>query len=218
MTNHLYVIDTDILNDESVFCKQYEIMTEHRKKKIDSFCFLKDKKLSLGAGILLREVFIREKILLNDADIYYNKNEKPYIKVKKDFYFNISHSGKYAVCAVSNRNIGVDIEKWQHFEEGVIEYIYLSDEIKSAALYPGSPERYYTKLWTIKESVMKYYGTGLSLEPQKITINSEDPIKVSCEEFDTSALYFKQYEIPGYFITVCSEYPVFSECIEWINI
>ena len=53
MENHLYAIRTDILSDTELFRQWYEVMPQDRRKKIDSFRFDKDKRLSLGAGILL---------------------------------------------------------------------------------------------------------------------------------------------------------------------
>ena len=36
---------------------------------------------------------------------------KPFVAEREDVFFNISHSGVYVVCAVSDGEIGVDIEK-----------------------------------------------------------------------------------------------------------
>ena len=43
-------------------------------------------------------------------DIFYNENRKPYVK-NNPIYFNISHSGEYIVCVVSDKEIGVDIQE-----------------------------------------------------------------------------------------------------------
>ena len=36
---------------------------------------------------------------------------KPYIPALPDMHFNISHSGRWIVCAVDSKPIGIDIEK-----------------------------------------------------------------------------------------------------------
>ena len=47
------------------------------------------------------------------AVLKFEKNQygKPYLSEHPDFYFNISHSGEYVLCAIDNNPIGVDIEE-----------------------------------------------------------------------------------------------------------
>ena len=40
---------------------------------------------------------------------------KPYLAKEPDIHFNLSHSGEWAVCAISSSPVGVDI---QHCDEG----------------------------------------------------------------------------------------------------
>ena len=68
MKNHLYIINVNILDSEELFRSSYEKMSEHRRKKIDAFRFMKDKKLSLGAGMLLREALLREGVSGGDFE------------------------------------------------------------------------------------------------------------------------------------------------------
>lgn len=55
--------------------------------------------------------------------ITYNKYGKPYLK---NFYFNISHSGRWVVLACANEDVGIDIEKIQ--EEIVVESFFSEEE------------------------------------------------------------------------------------------
>lgn len=211
--NHVYILDTSQLNNNNIFEFWYKKMPDKRKNKIDSFRFKKDKNLSLGAGIVLLNGFERAGIF--DPELVYNKNEKPSLAENKGVFFNISHSGERVVCAFSNSEIGIDIETIQHFEKSLREHIYLKNEIEHInALH--DPDLGYTNLWTIKESLMKYLGTGLSLPPDKIYIDFNSPITASCEGYETSKLSFTQYNISGYCITVCSEHPNFADELEWI--
>lgn len=214
MKNHLYIINVNILDSEELFRSSYEKMSEHRRKKIDAFRFMKDKKLSLGAGMLLREALIREGV--SGGDFEYNKNEKPFLTGRDDLYFNLSHSGTMAVCAVSDRPVGVDIEKRQHFEESFIRHVYLPEEADYITSNFNDPDKVFSELWTIKESIMKFFGTGLSLEPDKITVDLTRPISAVCQGFDASELKFTQYPAEGYALTVCSEYENFTEAPEWL--
>lgn len=214
MKNHIYILDTTFLDDEERFCLYYRQMSENRRKKIDAFRFMKDKKLSLGAGILLRESLMYAGV--TDIRLEYNKNEKPFLIGEDNIFFNLSHSGKMAVCAVSDRTVGVDIEEEQHFEDSFLHYTCFEEEVKYIHTNAESIDRSFTELWTIKESIMKFFGTGISLEPNKISIDMNSSIKASCESLDTSGLHFTQYKLSGYALTVCSEYENFADELEWI--
>ena len=208
MENRIYILNTDQLYNTELFEYWYAKMPQERKKKIDSFCFQKDKCLSLGAGIILY------KGLLNAGAAYselsYGKNGKPFLTGQNDIYFNLSHSEKMAAGIFSDRTVGIDLEKERHFDDDLINYVYLKSEIEYIQNSHEKQDIAFTKLWTIKESIMKYFGTGLSLEPKKICIDMQNGIHAFCENFLCNNIYFTQYTVNGYYITVCSEYDKLS--------
>ena len=54
-TVELYWMDTGVLEDAAHFACAYRSLSRGRQRKVDAFLFMKDKKLSLGAGLLLRQ-------------------------------------------------------------------------------------------------------------------------------------------------------------------
>ena len=117
-----------------------------------------------------------------EYDIFYNENRKPYIK-NNPIFFNISHSGEYIVCVVSDKEIGVDIQKIT-IKDKVVDKICTENELK----YPITPE-YFTILWVKKESYVKKLGIGLSFGLQNVDTTLIDT--------------FDLYRIDDYFIAVC---------------
>ncbi len=214
--NHLYILDTAQLDNDEIFSYWYNKMPAYRRKKIDSFRFVKDKKLSLGAGILLYKGIKRAG--LTEPEIVFNKNEKPFLFGEPDIHFNLSHSGQIAVCAFSDTQVGVDAEITQHFENEIVKHIYSQDEINYVNSHPSDNDTLYTLLWTIKESVMKYFGTGLSLSPNSIKVDLNEPITAECEEYPTNNLFFSDYTIKGYSIVVCSNHKHFTNEPERVKI
>ncbi len=104
----LYILDTSVLEDEATFDMYYVMMPEYRRKKIDKKIFEKDKRLSLGAGILLHraleDFLIRsQKHSLHDEfHIELGPDGKPFIpEIQDSFRFNLSHSGTKAICIVA---------------------------------------------------------------------------------------------------------------------
>ena len=213
MINRIYTLDTRIFDQKDEFDKWYNMMPKERQIKISNYVFLKDKKLSLGAGVLLYSGLKNLNIL--DEIICFNENGKPYIQNYENVYFNISHSNKYVVCAFSDKEIGIDIEENFLFDERLIENVYNLEEIEY--IKQSKKDKLYTKLWTTKESLMKYLGTGITLNPKNISIDLESNKCIKCDLLNSKEIYFKNYNIENYSLTVCSEYKDFNCSLEWFG-
>lgn len=94
-----------------------------------------------------------------------NKYGKPYIKNYPDFHFNISHSGKWVVCAVSSQTVGIDIECMNELDQSFANAIFTDHEKHEYLKKGDNPGRlkYIYEIWTLKESYFKYLGKGLSI-------------------------------------------------------
>jgi len=143
------------------------------------------KAYAEAARRLLHEAVMREYAL--DSNAYTEKkgaNGKPYLE-GAPFCFNLSHSKEYVVCALSDCDVGVDIEKLRSISEGVMR--------RFVGTCTESDEEN-TRLWTRYEAIGKFLGVGI-------------PYKT------TSDVYFvKEYfDLDGYAVTVCSEKDAFAE-------
>ena len=224
--NALYVLDVNCFEDEQLFNEWHERMSTERKKKIDAYKNGISKRLSLGAGVLLEKALAEAH--LAGYELFYNDQNKPFLKGESDIFFNISHSGNMACLAISDRLVGVDIEKDRHFADNLIAYVFNESDKETAkklALWENKLDMAYTTLWTVKESIMKHSGMGIMLEPKKIILSVEDDeilapkepqntkkavrIKAETPSYDCSNLKFSLFDLPGYRLTVCSEYERF---------
>ena len=196
MQDSLLVIDTDVFCSEGAFGHFYAKMPPERQKKIDAFRFDRDKRLSLGAGVLLGSVAAQT----GAGNVLAGENDKPYFE-DNSVQFNLSHSGHYAVCAVSDKPVGVDIEMVRDFREPLVRHVFDSGE---QAFAQGSDERF-TQLWTIKESVMKFFGQGVALSPKKISISFAPGVIVSTQGHDSEMLRFCVFAGQDFALTVCSQ-------------
>ena len=84
-----------------------------------------------------------------------NKHGKPFFE--NGPFFNISHSGKYVVMAVSSKEVGVDIEENKARDLSSITKIFNEAEAKVAKEHQ---DFYY--LWCAKESLIKCMGITIS--------------------------------------------------------
>ena len=112
---------------------------------------------------------------------------KPYFQNCGDIGFSVSHSGEYFVCALTNRNIGVDIERRSKLSGEsdadasgrlckIANRFFHPDE---AALISENPMTRFYEVFTAKESYVKYKGTGFddtlgenSILPMRSTLPS----------------------------------------------
>ena len=200
------------LQDPEQFDAWYRRMPDFRKEKIDAFKPHHSKLLSLGAGILLETAM--KDIGISNYEVIPDPDKKPRIKGHDDIFFNISHSGDVVILGISDREIGVDIEKIKLFKDSLVNYVFgEGDKSLAKELMDGEndADKVYTRLWTVKESIMKHSGKGIAMEPKSISLRLEDSkIKASSAVYDCEALNLLPFEITDYKITVCSEYNRFT--------
>jgi len=93
----------------------------------------------------------------------YGQNGKPYLE-GYPFQFNLSHSGTYVFCGVSEQEIGVDIQKIQGENELRLAKRFFSD-VECQALEKCKEEdarrRMFFRMWVRKEAYGKLTGEGL---------------------------------------------------------
>lgn len=102
------------------------------------------------------------------------KYGKPFIDGEKDFFFSTSHSGKWVVIIYGTSEVGADVEiitsnifsiAERYFTQVEQKYIFESGN-------ESSDERF-IKLWTLKESYIKYLGTGLNTPLNSFTVYAD---------------------------------------------
>lgn len=200
----LYYMDTSCFENTSLYAKAYSRMSRHRKDKIDFYYFKKDRFLSMGAGCLLDFGLHSYGLDEKTAEFSYGKNEKPSLRNGPAF-FNLSHSGNLAACAFSEQEIGMDIERMQIPQHALMARVCRPSELTYLESLQGQTlSAAFAKLWTIKESYMKYLGTGLTLDPLKLEINFQEPCTIIHDGIPVP-FFFRTYTLPCYQLSLCSK-------------
>lgn len=84
----------------------------------------------------------------------------------KEIEFNLSHSGSVVALAISEDEVGIDIERQRTFEdaEQLLENHFTGDEIRWFRQHPDAERAVaFLTLWTRKEALYKAMGKGLFL-------------------------------------------------------
>ena len=78
-------------------------------------------------------------------------------------YFNLSHSGDYIVCAVSDQEVGIDIQQMGKGRLSLAErYFHPNEVVQLKQATTEEQGLLFYRYWAAKESFLKYIGTGLS--------------------------------------------------------
>lgn len=198
-TSVLPLLNTDL------FRSAYTEVSSERRKKIDSYRFDKDKRLSLGAEMLLNYALRDISINPDSVRIVNNPMGKPLID-NSNIHFNISHSGDWVICAISDNDVGCDIEKIDKADLNIAEHFFCKDEYLHIAEQTLEDNRntIFYRYWTLKESFIKNIGLGLNIPLNSFLIELNNQINIH-QNYDCRNYHFKEYnDIRGYCCAVCS--------------
>ncbi len=157
------------------------LLSEQRRQQVLRFKYEMGRKTCAAVYLLLCEGLKKEFGYTERPVFEYGEHGKPYISGRPDIHFNISHCREAAVCVVSDRPVGIDVESVRSFKESLINYTMNENEI-ARIMKAESPDVEFIKLWTMKEAVLKLTGEGISrdlktvltgLEKIETTVNME---------------------------------------------
>lgn len=154
-----------------------------------------DKKRTLAGRFLLKKM-IKELYGREEFSLSFNENGKPTL----DFcFFNIAHSGDFAVCAVSDYPVGVDIEREGSFK--LREKYMLLTALESEYVNERDCDNRFYTLWTRKEAYIKAKGGKLSDAARAELVTPDFKLKDIYSGFS-----FITEKSAGYILSAAEEY------------
>ena len=176
-------------SDES-YLKHLNALPAWRREKALQYKKLDDRKRSVLAFVLLERVLREEYGITEVPEFVYNEFGKPSLP-NLPIHFSLSHCKDAVACAVSDHNIGIDVESIVPYNPDMARRVCTADELKVLE-QSSNKDVEFIKLWTVKEAISKYEGMGLSLPFSEID--------TSRYATDTQICYEKNY-----CITICGE-------------
>lgn len=208
-----YIANIQKLPDPKENYKILENIWQERKEKILSYKFENGRKESLGSALMLQKVLFQNN--LTPQNIKYGQNGKPEIE---GLHFNISHAENFVICSVSENPVGCDIEKIRSIKSGFEKRFFTQNEVSYLDKFSGEEKlKQFFRLWTMKESYMKFTGEGMKLALNRFEFNIEDSVKVFRDGILQNC-FIKEYEILDYCISICSEINDFASNFEFIDL
>lgn len=142
----VYIIENNLF--ESISNKN---IPSNIKSRIEKYKVKNDYQNSYIAWYYLNEKLKKDfNINLEKEEIFENEYHKPYIK---NIYFNLSHSENLIVIAISNNEVGIDIEIINNNKDYIL--------LKKKLLVDNISNEELIKKWTQIEASFKYDGTGI---------------------------------------------------------
>lgn len=169
----VWLVDLDRVSaDESA-------LTPTERARTRRFAFERDRRRFVAARSLLRRLLIEEAAVDPRRDFDVGPYGKPYLSMPGAPRFNLSHSGRHALIAISETDeIGVDIEE----VKPVIDLDALAERhftARERSRWPGD-DRGGTRLgrflrgWARKEACLKALGDGLTIDTRSFETEARD--------------------------------------------
>lgn len=123
---------------------------------------------------------------------------KPYLKDYPQIHFNISHCPVCVACIIGPEPVGVDVERRFPWKDSLAKRVCHPRELELLGRMEDSLERqaWLNRIWSRKESYLKYKGTGLRQDLRKLCVTG--PEAVSREECQ-----FLELQTDRFTLTAC---------------
>ena len=165
-------------------------LSDQRREQALGFKFERGQRTCALAYLLLKRALREQYGIVENPLFEYGEHGKPSIVGHPEIHFNLSHCREAVACVGSDHPVGVDVESIQRFNESLVRYTMNAQEVESV-LSAAQPGIAFTRLWTMKEALLKLTGEGITNDIKDVLVNSK-------ASFTTTEC------IPqGYIYTVC---------------
>lgn len=149
-----------------------------------------------------------------------NAYGKPFLDGNDAVCFNVSHAGDWVVCAIDADDVGIDVEKMQVIDFQIARQFFSAMEYMQLLASPPSLRLdYFFDIWTLKESMIKADGRGLSLALDSFSILKQGSEMQLIAGGEMPNYHFFQYEIdPAYKLSLCAKTRHFPAHVTPVNI
>ena len=174
------------------------LLSEERRKMALRYKHDTGRRQCAAAWLLLLRVLTENYGLKEMPPMAYTEKGKPYFPSMPDLHFNMSHCKEAVAVAVADHPVGIDIETIRPVKVEFLRYVMNESEL-NRIFNASQPEMEFTKLWTMKESMLKLTGIGISNNMKPVLehtekVRFETLFNPSERYICTLATYFEEWE------------------------
>ena len=169
------------------------LLPDWRRQRYDRLRRKESREESLRAGLLYAYA-LRQWGVSPASEVTVLPAGKPVLAQRRDVFFSLSHSGDWAMCAVSNEPVGADIQCRRTVKDNMTRWFHPRECSHLKALSGEAWEAEFFRLWTRKEAWVK-------------AVSGEKTLSLAAEDVlhPAPGLFFRDYALPGgYQAAVCA--------------
>jgi 4'-phosphopantetheinyl transferase len=205
---HIFYIHASDKISDNLFEKFLIQIPYSFQQEIKNYKHWQSAQSSLLGKILLQYGFIQLHLKHTLSELKVSEKDRPFINDSIDF--NISHSGEYIVCAITQQaRVGIDIEMHRTLKQDIAKKYFNKNECIAIENASDKTTAFFN-FWVIKESAIKCDGRGMEILSKTIIKNTEKTENnnnkiVACGEQE---YYFNLLPIvEKYSSAICSNQP-----------
>ena len=134
-----------------------KILNKFFLSQYDSFHQEKMQKQTKASYVLLKKMFAKLQIDIDNSEIKANQYGKPYF-AHIPLFFNISHSKNLCAVAISDKPVGIDIQVVSKCNKKVALRYFDKKSLFRLKFSPNKNNAF-TKGWTTYESTLKLFSS-----------------------------------------------------------
>ena len=163
-----------------------------RGEKALQYKKLDDRKRSVLAFVLLQRALREEYGITEIPAFVYNEFGKPSFS-NLPIHFSLSHCKEAVACAVSDNNVGIDVEGIVPYNPNVARRVCTVAELATLT-QSENQDTEFIKMWTMKESISKFDGRGLTMSFNEIDIGNYKMLTQEVSNYILSVCFGKTSE------------------------
>ena len=169
--------------DTQLFCIYLPVLTKG---------FSKERISHLSRNFVMSIASESLKVPKKLLHLKVNQFGKPYLQDYENWHFNISHTNEMMIIGISDKPIGVDIEKIRNADFRIAKQFFTEKENLYIHAFNEKQDKRFFEIWTKKESYLKYTGYGLTVPLKSLDV---------CDYYHM----FTTLEYENFIITICND-------------
>jgi 3-oxoacyl-(acyl-carrier-protein) synthase/phosphopantetheinyl transferase len=162
-------------------------------------------RIALKDGVrkFLQKTESEEMLFPVDITVEHNEQGKPCLhghNKLKGLEVSIAHKGSEAVVMVSNKPVGIDIEKIEERDKNFSDVSFTAHELGLLKEKGNTPE-WITRFWVAKEAYGKMLGAGLQGNPRQYEVESVNGEELKIKDTPIKTILHRDHFIVGWTIS-----------------
>lgn len=192
----LYFMEVEPHCNSVVIDEMMQSMSGEKKERLSRYRFDIDRKLGAYAETLARcLICLKSGVKYKELQFQVSRAGKPYLSGFPYYEFSISHTRNAVAAAVSDKPVGVDVEKVRDVSGSLAKRVFSENEMAWLNGTAENKNRRFFDIWTKKEALVKYHGTGLTKDLKLLDVKS-----------DLLGERLSSFDMGGYIVSICSCY------------